>query len=47
MIPEYKRTLSLLTHFLGYRKESLEKELNEIEADIKKLASRGPVYITE
>lgn len=28
------------------RKETLEKELDLLEADIKKLASRGPVYVS-
>jgi hypothetical protein len=28
-----------------HRKEALEKELNQIESDIKKLASRGAVYV--
>jgi hypothetical protein len=29
-----------------YRKETLEKELDMLEADIKKLAARGPVYVS-
>jgi len=28
------------------RKETMEKELDQIEADIKKLAARGPIYVT-
>jgi hypothetical protein len=30
-----------------HRKEHLEKELSQIEADIKKLASRGAVFVAE